>query len=99
MRHNLLIMSDLVGSSEVRRLRRFANVYRSSELDKKTLADRRRQPGALLISSWPEILTDGTLRSMKRLRFIHGILVGGDHIPFPALARHLGRSSNTGADR
>jgi len=97
MRHNLLIMSDLVGSSEVRRLRRFANVYRSSELDKKTLADRLRQTDALLISSWPEILTDGTLRSMKRLRFIQGILVGVDHIPFQALARKVVVSSNAGA--
>src|SRR2546422_4158369 len=97
MRHNLLIMSDLVGSSEVRRLRRFANVYRSSELDKKTLADRLRQTDALLISSWPEILKDGTLRSMKRLRFIQGILVGVDHIPFQALARKVMVSSNAGA--
>jgi len=97
VRHNLLIMSDLVGSSEVRRLRRFANVYRSSELDKKTLADRLRQTDALLISSWPEILTDGTLRSMKRLRFIQGILVGVEHIPFQALARKVVVSSNAGA--
>src|SRR5437667_2458959 len=97
MRHNLLIMSDLVGSSEVRRLRRFANVYRSSELDKKTLADRLRQTDALLISSWPEILTDETLRSMKRLRFIQGILVGVDHIPFQTLGRKVVVSSNAGA--
>jgi len=97
VRHNLLIMSDLVGSSEVRRLRRFANVYRSSELDKKTLADRLRQTDALLISSWPEILTDGTLGSMKRLRFIQGILVGVDHIPFQTLGRKVVVCSNAGA--
>src|SRR2546425_418463 len=90
-------MSDLVGSSEVRRLRKFANVYRSSELDEKTLADRLRQTDALLISSWPEFLTDETLRSMKRLRFIQGILVGVDHIPFQALARKVVVSSNAGA--
>ena len=93
----MLIMSDLVGSSEVRRLRRFANVYRSSELDEKTLADRLRQTDALLISSWPEILTDETLRSMKRLRFIQGILVGVDHIPFQTLGRKVVVCSNAGA--
>src|SRR3989449_6035674 len=90
-------MSDLVESSEVRRLRRFANVYRSSELDEKTLADRLRQTDALLISFWPEFLTDETLRSMKRLRFIQGILVGVDHIPFQALARKVLVCSNAGA--
>src|SRR6266849_704146 len=58
-------MSDLVGSSEVRRLRKFANVYRSSELDEKTLADRLRQTDALLISLWPKFLTDEMLRGMK----------------------------------
>jgi D-3-phosphoglycerate dehydrogenase / 2-oxoglutarate reductase len=96
-RHNLLIMSDLVGSSVVQRLRRFANVYRSSELDEKTLADRLREADALLISSWPKILTEETLRSMKRLRFIQGILVGVDHIPFRALARKVVVCSNAGA--
>src|SRR5712691_839952 len=95
--HNLLIMSDLVGSSEVRRLRKFANVYRSSDLDEKTLADRLRQTDALLISFWPKILTDETLLSMKRLRFIQGILVGVDHIPFQALARKVVVCSNAGA--
>src|SRR2546428_10905504 len=90
-------MSDLVGSSEVRRLRRFANVYRSSELDEKTLADRLGQTDALLISFWPEFLTDERLRSMKRLRFIQGILVGVDHIPFQAFARKVMVCSNAGA--
>ena len=96
-RHNLLVMSDLVGSSDVRRLRRFANVYRSSELDEKALADRLRQADALLISIWPESLTDETLQRMKRLRFIQGILVGVDHIPFRALGRKVVVCSNAGA--
>ncbi len=96
-RHNLLVMSDLVGSSDVRRLRKFANVYRSSEIDEKTLPDRLRETDALLISSWPKILTDESLRSMKRLRFIQGILVGVDHIPFQALARKVVVCSNAGA--
>src|SRR2546428_3357611 len=90
-------MSDLVGSSEVRRLRKFANVYRSSDLDEKTLADRLRQTDALLISLWPEFLTDEMLRSMKRLRFIPGILVGVDHIPFQTLGRTVVVCSNAGA--
>ena len=96
-RHNLLIMSDLVGNFDLRRLRRFANAYRSSELDEKTLADRLRQVDALLISLWPEFLTDETLLSMKRLRFIQSILVGVDHIPFGALARKVVVCSNAGA--
>ena len=96
-RLNLLIMSDLVGDSEVRQLKRFANVYRSSELDEETLADRLRQADALLISLWPEFLTGETLLSMKRLRFIQGILVGVDHIPFRALARRVVVCSNAGA--
>jgi len=90
-------MSDLVGDLEVRRLQRFANVYRSSELDKETLADRLRQTDALLISIWPEFLTDERLQSMKRLRFIQGILVGVDHIPFRALAKRVVVCSNAGA--
>ncbi|TLX95151.1 MAG: hypothetical protein E6K96_07725, partial [Thaumarchaeota archaeon] len=96
-RHNLLITSDLVGDFEVRRLRRFANVYGSSELEEKTLADRLRETDALLISFWPEFLTDETLRRMKRLRFIQGILVGVDHIPFGALPRKVVVCSNAGA--
>src|SRR5205809_1095565 len=90
-------MSDLVGSSEVRKLRGFANVYRSSELDEKTLDDRLRQTDALLISLWPEFLTDETLRSMKRLRFIQGTLVGVDHIRFQTLGRKVVVCSNAGA--
>ena len=96
-RHNLLITSDLVGDFEVRRLRRFANVYGSSELEEKTLADRLRETDALLISFWPEFLTDETLRRMKRLRFIQGILVGVDHIPFVTLPRKVVVCSNAGA--
>src|SRR5205807_7538851 len=69
----------------------------SSELDEKALADRLRQADALLISIWPESLTDETLQRMKRLRFIQGILVGVDHIPFGALARKVVVCSNAGA--
>src|SRR5207247_2950210 len=51
----------------------------------------------LFISFWPEFVTDETLRSMKRLKFIQGILVGVNHIPFQALARKVVVCSNAGA--
>ena len=96
-RHNLLITSDLVKGFDLGMLQRFANVYKSSELDEGTLADRLRQIDALLILSWPEFLTEEALLSTKRLRFIQSILVGVNHIPFGSLGRKVVVCSNAGA--
>jgi len=95
--HNLLVTSELVGELYIRRLERFAEVYRSRKIDQVSLGELLPRVDALLLFSWPDFLTKEALRRMGRLRFVQSILVGVNHIPFRDLDGKVIVCSNAGA--
>src|SRR5215467_14541136 len=94
---NLLLTTDLVGPSNVKKLSRRANVYLASKLDPANLTALLPLIDALMIFSWPKFLTEDSMARMPRLRFVQSILAGVNHIPFKMLDRTVVVASNAGA--
>lgn len=89
--------TGLIPEREMRTLSRFAEVYRSDEMDGKAIESLLPEVDSLLVFSWPSFLTGEKLYSMRRLRFIQSVLVGVNHIPFESLPRRVIVCSNAGA--
>lgn len=94
---NLLIGTDVVGEEDIRRLSRYSNVYKLSDLSEDRLSAQLPDFECLLVFSWPKELTAEALQKMTRLRFIQSILAGVNHIPFANLASSVTVCSNAGA--
>ena len=95
--HKLLVTTALVGRSELKSLSKFAEVYRSDDMDGKSILNVLPEVDSVIFFSWPPFLTKENISAMKRLRFIQSILVGVDHIPFGSLGTDVVVSSNAGA--
>ncbi|HEX4919374.1 MAG TPA: NAD(P)-dependent oxidoreductase, partial [Candidatus Bathyarchaeia archaeon] len=94
---NLLIGTDVVGEENLRRLLRYSNVYKLSELSGDRPSPQLSDFECLLVFSWPKELTAEALQKMTRLRFIQSILAGVNHVPFADLASNVTVCSNAGA--
>lgn len=87
----------LVGKSELKSLSKLAEVYRSDDMDERSILKVLPHVDAVLLFSWPTLLDKENVVRMKRLKFIQSILVGVNHIPFGYLRKDVIVSSNAGA--
>ncbi len=94
---NLLSTTDLVDEQSMRRLSRYATVYRLADFDEHRLSELLPTVDCLLVFSWPSLLARDNLQKMSRLRFIQSILAGVNHIPFADLNKNVTVCSNAGA--
>lgn len=95
--HKLLVTTALVDNAELKSLSRFAEVYRSDDMDEKSILTALPEVDSIILFSWPPFLNKKNLSTMKRLKFIQSILVGVNHIPFDSLQGKVTISSNAGA--
>ncbi|HEV2138843.1 MAG TPA: 2-hydroxyacid dehydrogenase [Nitrososphaerales archaeon] len=93
----VLVTSEVLGSENLKRLSKVAQVVESWKLDKEAIEDVLPKIDAAIIFSWPSFFTRENLAQMRRLRFIQTVLVGVNHVSFGDLPKDVMVCSNAGA--
>ena len=94
---NLLVGTDVVSENDIRKLSRYTNIYKLSDLSPDRLSSLLQKINCLLVFSWPKELTAGHLQKMTGLRFVQSILAGVNHVPFASIDERVIVCSNAGA--
>lgn len=97
MKRRLLIGTSRATEEQLKRLSKLAEVYELIKVPEKDLDTVLPTIELMLLHSWPTIITEERVRSMRSLSFIQSALAGVNHIPFHLLRDHVVVCSNAGA--